>query len=54
MKKKSIVAGFNISGIWPTIFPEMQSWWRLFNYGGINSNLKEVQTWITCREFLLA
>ena len=50
MKKKNVVSRFKSSGIWPTVFPEMHSRWRLFNDYGIKSNLKEVQPWITCRE----
>ena len=51
-KKKNIVSVFLSSGIWPTSFPETQSQWCLLNDGEINSNLREVQPWLTCRDIV--
>ena len=34
---EKIVAGFRGGGILPVSFPQMQSWWRLFQNGGVDS-----------------
>ena len=41
---------FKSSVIWYTSFPEIQSIWILYNYGGASPKLIDIQHWITYQE----
>ena len=47
---ENIVAGFKGGGIWPASFPQMQSRWRLFHNGLVDSTKLSVVPWITTHE----
>ena len=49
-KPVKIVAGFKVGGIRPVSFPHMQSRWRLFHNGGVDSTELSIATWITTQE----
>ena len=49
-KPELFFAGFKAGGIWPVSFPQMQSRWRLFHNGGVDSTELSMAPWITTRE----
>ena len=49
-KPENIVAGFKAGKIWPVYFPQMQSWWWLFQNGGFDSTKLSISPWITTRK----
>ena len=51
-KKENIIAGYKAGGIWPVSFPQMQSRWKLFNVGGVDSTKVSVAPWITAHEVI--
>ena len=50
MNNNNISTIFKSSVIWYTSFPEIQSIWILYNYGGASPKLIDIQHWITYQE----